>query len=104
MSIWEKMNDLTRGKTKVEAEKEVELSRAQIGDNISGVISNVRKEGYGFITSEQLSFERIFFHWTGLKQDTLRFPELRKRMRVEFQLIKAQYRPGYQAIKIKVLE
>lgn len=103
MSIWDKMNDLTKGKIKEQEIKEEELNKATVGDNLVGVINNLRKEGYGFITSEQLPFERIYFHWTGLKQDTMRFPQLKKRMRVEFQL---QHDPekGYKAIKIKVME
>lgn len=104
MSIWDKMNDLTKGKVIKEEKAQEEASKAQVGDNLVGVINNVRKEGYGFITSEQLPFERIYFHWTGLRQDTLRFPEVKKRMRVEFQLQYDKFRNSYIAIKIKVME
>lgn len=107
MSIWDKMNDLTTGKTR-KLEAEIEQSKvAKPGDTIEGTINNIvttqgdKKGGYGFISSPQLPYERIFFHWTGLRQDTLRFPDLRKRMRVEFQL-QHNEQDGYRAIKIMV--
>ena len=108
MSIWDKMNDLTRGKIE---EKEIELKNSKIakhGDLIKGTITNLvigndtKKGGYGFISSPELPFERIFFHWSGLRQDTLRFPDLKKRMKVEFQLQNNED-DGYRAIKISVL-
>lgn len=109
MSIWDKMNDLTTGKTR-KLENAVEQSKiAKHGDIIEGVINNIvkstddKKGGYGFISSPQLPYERIFFHWSGLRQDTLRFPELKKRMRVEFQL-QHNEQDGFRAIKIKVKE
>mgnify|MGYP001576715603 CR=1 FL=1 len=103
MGIFEKMQQLTKAKNE-ELEAEVKKSsEAKVGDIINGFINNLRLDkGYGFITSEQLPFERIYFHWTGLRQDTLRFPDLRKRMQVEFQLQHADR--GYRAIKIKVKE
>lgn len=111
MSIWNRMNEITSGKIK---EKDKELSTKRIakhGNIIRGVITNLvmgneekgKKGGYGFISSEQLPFERIFFHWSGLRQDTLRFPDLKKRMKVEFQLQHDPY-DGYRAIKIIVIQ
>jgi cold shock CspA family protein len=111
MSIWDRMKLITEGKVEAEEQKGIELQKAVVGDTVTGFINNIvkdnplkkKKGGYGFITSEQLPFERIFFHWTGLKQDTLRFPELKKRMKVEFQLQHNEF-DGYRAIKIKVLK
>lgn len=109
MSIWDKMNDLTKGKTK-ELKESLERSQtAKHGDIIEGTINNIviggdsQKGGYGFISSPQLPFERIFFHWSGLRQDTLRFPDLRKRMQVSFQL-QHNETDGFRGIKIKVKE
>lgn len=60
------------------------------------------KGGWGFISSKDLKFTRIFFHWTSLKQDTLKFPELRNGMKVEFTPVEVQEK-GWRAIKISVL-
>lgn len=109
MSIWDKMNDLTKGKVEKLEIESVKSKIAKTGDVIRGTINNLvvssdkKKGGYGFISSPELPFERIFFHWTGLKQDTLRFPELTKRMKVEFQL-QHDDTNGYRAIKISVAE
>ena len=96
------MTAITKGETEKKEEQLKQDSIAKVGDVITGHINNLRKEGYGFITSESLPFERIFFHWTGLRQDTLRFPQLKKRMSVEFQLQHDDV-DGYKAIKVKVL-
>ncbi len=114
MSIWDKMQELTSNKNKevndkIEAEHK-ELTKAKVGDIIQGVITELilgdgkdKKGGYGFIASEQLPYERIFFHWSGLSQDSLRFPELKRRMKVEFKLQWDDFRNSFKAIKIKVL-
>ena len=68
-----------------------------------GKIIHLSNSGWGFITSEDVKFERIFFHWTGLEQDTLRFPNLTNGMKVEFTPKEYEDR-GLRAIKIKVIE
>lgn len=104
MSIWDKMNALTKGETEKKQHELKEKLKPKHGDQLTGFINNIRHDkGYGFITSEELPFERIFFHWTGLRQDTLRFPNLSKRMKVEF-ILQNDNENGYRAIKIKVLE
>lgn len=60
------------------------------------------KGGWGFISSKELKFTRIFFHWTSLKQDTLKFPDLRNGMKVEFTPVEVDSK-GWRAIKIRVL-
>lgn len=60
-------------------------------------------EGWGFVTSLEIKFTRIFFHWTSLRQDTKKFTELKKGMKVEFTPIEVKDK-GYRAIKIKVIE
>lgn len=69
---------------------------------ITGNISFISEEGWGFILSKDIQFERIFFHWTGLSQDTLRFKKLEKYMTVEFVPIELEGK-GWRAIKIKVI-
>ena len=59
--------------------------------------------GWGFISSKEISFTRIFFHWTGLNQDTLHFTKLERGMQVEFEVLEVENK-GLRAIKIKVLE
>jgi len=103
MSIWDRMNKITQGNSPEE------IPELKHGDVVKGIITNIvqttpnKKGGYGFISSPTLPFERIFFHWSGLQQATLRFPALKRRMDVEFQLQHDKLN-GYRAIKIKVLE
>lgn len=70
---------------------------------IKGKIIHISEEGWGFATSPEIKFTRIFFHWTGLEQSTLKFPELRKGMRIEFEA-KEYVDKGVRAIKIKVID
>jgi hypothetical protein len=49
-----------------------------------GKIIKVSSDGWGFITSKDIPYEKIFFHWTGLNINTIRFPELKNRMKVKF--------------------
>lgn len=60
------------------------------------------ERGWGFISSKDIKFTRIFFHWTSLRQDTLRFPDLKNGMKVEFTPTEVPEK-GIRAIKIKVL-
>lgn len=69
---------------------------------IIGKIIKVSDEGWGFISSKEVKFTRIFFHWTSLKQNTINFTELKNGMRVEFTPIEVENK-GWRAIKIVVL-
>ena len=70
---------------------------------IIGKIIKVDEKGWGFITTKEVPFTRIFFHWTALMQDTLNFKQLQTNMKVEF---KAQQIPekGWRALKVRVIE
>ena len=117
MSIFDKMQQLTKGKNiniTEESEHVAAQSVAKVGDTITGIITKVQlsdtdgtKGGFGFIASPSLPFERIFFHWSGLRQDTLRYQMLRKKMQVEFVLQFSEksekHEGGYRAVKIRVL-
>lgn len=70
---------------------------------ITGKIIKISDDGWGFISSKEIKFTRIFFHWTSLKQDTIKFQELRNGMKVEFTPVEVQDK-GWRAIKIKVVE
>lgn len=80
--------------TEVTEEKKVET-------RMHGKLIKVAKTGYGFISSKEIPFTRIFFHWTSLKSDTLKFTELRSGMKVSFVAFKVEDQ-GYRAIKVKV--
>lgn len=69
---------------------------------IEGKIIHLGTGGWGFITSEELPYTRIFFHWTTLEGDTLRFPDLKKGMRVRF-VPQVRTDGSYRALKIKVV-
>lgn len=114
MGIFEQMRKLTKGEVINEGDEIPNINdKAEVGDTIQGIITNIinstdtKKGGYGFIASPALPYERIFFHWSGLRQDTLRFPELAKKMKVEFVLQYSEasdnHEGGYRAVKIKVL-
>jgi len=70
---------------------------------VIGKIIKLSKAGWGFISSKEIEFTRIFFHWTSLRQTTLKFPELRTGMRVEFTPVEVADK-GWRAIKIEVVE
>lgn len=69
---------------------------------VTGKIIKVSDEGWGFISSKDIKFTRIFFHWTSLKQDTLKFTELKNGMHVEFTPVEVEGK-GFRAIKISVV-
>jgi len=69
---------------------------------VIGKILKISRNGWGFISSKEIKFTRIFFHWTALKQDTVPFLELKNGMTVEFTPIKIEGR-GYRAIHIRVI-
>lgn len=70
---------------------------------IIGKIIKVSDEGWGFVSSKDIKFTRIFFHWTSLKQDTLKFQELKNGMKVEFTPVEVEGK-GWRAIKIRVVK
>ena len=69
---------------------------------VGGKIIKISESGWGFISSKEIKFTRIFFHWTSLKQDTLKFQELKNGMKVEFTPIEVEGK-GFRAIKIEVV-
>lgn len=70
---------------------------------IIGRIIKLSKSGWGFISSKDIEFTRIFFHWTALRQDTLTFLELRTGMLVEFTPLKIVGK-GYRAVHVRIVE
>jgi len=72
-------------------------------NRVQGKIIKVSEDGWGFISSKEIKFTRIFFHWTSLQQDTLNFTELKRGMKCEFTPIEVQDK-GWRAIKIRILQ
>lgn len=82
----------------------------EVKDKIIGRITKIHESGWGFLISEEIKFTKFFFHWTGLAQDTLKFPELKTGMRVKFipirleeVVIEGEKKKGPGAIKIEVI-
>jgi cold shock CspA family protein len=72
-------------------------------NKVIGRIIKVSKEGWGFISSKDIEFTRIFFHWTALRQDSLPFLELRTGMQVEFTPLQIPGK-GWRAVHVRVIE
>ena len=70
---------------------------------VVGRIIKVSKAGWGFISSKDIEFTRIFFHWTALRQDTVPFLELKSGMMVEFTPLQIVGK-GWRAVHVKVLD
>jgi len=69
----------------------------------TGRIIKVSQKGWGFISSRDIEFTRIFFHWTALSQKTLNFKEIKTGMMVTFKPFQTPDK-GYRAIEIEVIE
>lgn len=68
---------------------------------MTGKITKLSKDGWGFISSRDKPFTRIFFHWSALPATGPNFLELQKGMIVDFEIIEFEGR-GFRAIKIQV--
>lgn len=69
----------------------------------NGKIINLNDKGWGFISSIEIPFTRVFFHWTSLKQNTLNFKDLKVGMKCSFTPISIPEK-GIRAVKIEVVE
>ena len=69
---------------------------------VVGRVIKVHKTGWGFISSRDIEFTRIFFHWTALRQDTVKFPELKTGMTVEFTPVEIPGK-GFRAVHVRVI-
>lgn len=70
---------------------------------IVGRVIKVSKEGWGFISSRDIEFTRIFFHWTALVGNTLPFLELKTGMIVEFTPLQIANK-GWRAVHVRVID
>jgi cold shock CspA family protein len=81
------------------SEPEKELPQRMIGK----IVRLHQHKGYGFISTPDLPFTKIFFHWSALIQSTLNFVQLKPGMKVEFTPIKLEDK-GYRANHVKVID
>lgn len=80
--------------------KDIEVDKKK---NLYGRISYLnRDKGYGFITTKGIPFERIFFHWSALKQSTLSFLDVKRGMYVTFDAIKQDTK--WKAVAISIVD
>lgn len=70
---------------------------------IEGKIIKLSPQGWGFITSPEIKFTRIFFHWSALTQSTLKFPDLKMHMKVRFVAVEHKDY-GWRAYRVEVIE
>lgn len=70
---------------------------------IEGKVIVVNKRGFGFISSKEVPYTRIYFHWTNLIPQTINFSEIKRNDPVDFVLEKKND-GTYKAIKIDILE
>lgn len=70
---------------------------------IEGKIIAVNKKGFGFISSKDIPFTRIYFHWTNLKPETVNFADLKRNDPVDF-ICEKKTDGTYRAVKVDVLE
>lgn len=94
--------DKLKPEEKQEVEEHIKQEEKRVFGKIIKLDQSEEKGGWGFISSKDVPFTRIFFHWTSLRQDTLRFPELKQGMKVEFTPVEVEGK-GMRAIKIKVI-
>jgi len=70
---------------------------------VVGKIIKVSASGWGFISSREIEFTRIFFHWTALRQDTLTFKEVKIGMKCEFIPLQIEGR-GWRAVQMRMIQ
>lgn len=99
----EPVSKVTHSINKAETENSMDKNETSESKEVEGRIIKLSPDGWGFISSKDVPFTRIFFHWTSLVQDTLGFAQLHKGMRVSFTPIEIKEK-GIRAIKIKVIE
>jgi len=90
-----------RGMKMNETNESVELTAQD--KRVKGKIFKLSPQGYGFISSHDIPFTRIFFHWSSLKANTRKFTELRVGDLVEFTPQDTKDK-GTRAIRITVLD
>jgi cold shock CspA family protein len=84
---------------KVIDDKEYELEDGK-SPKYEGKVIYVSDKGWGFVTTRDIPFTKIFFHWTFIDKDQKNFTEWKKGDKVEF-YTRSVEGMGLQAINIK---
>jgi len=69
---------------------------------VLGKIIKIHPDGFGFVSTREIPFTKIFFHWTSL-ENNINFLELKFGTKVSFIAQKLPDK-GWRAIKIKLEE
>jgi cold shock CspA family protein len=86
----------------MEDAKIINLKSEDERTKIEGKIIAKSKSGYGFITSIEIPFKRIFFHWTALKNDGPGFLDVKIGDRVRFTPIELNEK-GWRAVNVEII-
>lgn len=70
---------------------------------VEGKIIAVNKRGFGFISSKEIPYTRIYFHWTNLLPQTINFADLKRSDPVDF-ICEKKPDGTYRAVKVDILE
>ncbi len=71
------------------------------GRKFTGKILRLYRKGYGFLSTPELEFTRVFFHWSVLTRESPNFTELTPNMSVEFTAREFEDK-GWRAMMVKV--
>ena len=82
-------------------EKPEPETEPEIPERIQGTVYFIHKDGYGFIESESIKHERIYFHWKALSN--ARIADLKKGDKVEFTPRKYPDKKNWNALRVEVL-
>lgn len=88
---------------RVLGKEEVKPVTTEVPERVTGKIIKLSPGGWGFLSTKEIKFTRIFFHWTALEQNTLNFTELKMGMNLSFKPIKLVDK-GWRAIQIHVVD
>ncbi len=76
----------------------------ELPNRIIGKIYHLNKKGFGFIESEAIPQERIYFHWKSLNHNTRKFSDLKNGDRVEFTPRQYDKAKGWVGLRVTLVE
>ena len=73
-------------------------------NRVIGKIYHLNKKGFGFIESDVIPLERIYFDWKALNHNTRKFADLKNGDKVEFTPRKYDEKKGWKALRVTLIE